>query len=67
VRTRDATDPSGGSRPEAASYGRSAPAPAHGAPDVFSYYDRIYIAEISTNKELMKKWKDNEVIDLRTE
>jgi hypothetical protein len=35
--------------------------------DVFSYYDRIYIAEISTNKELMNKWKDNEVIDLRTE
>jgi hypothetical protein len=35
--------------------------------DVFSYYDRIYIAEISTSNELMKKWKDNEVIDNRTE
>jgi hypothetical protein len=35
--------------------------------DVFSYYDRIYIAEISTNNELLKKWKNNEVIDIKTE
>ncbi len=35
--------------------------------EVFSYYDRIYIAEISTNKELLKKWLNNEAIDIKTE
>ncbi|MEP7321553.1 MAG: hypothetical protein ABI761_06525 [Saprospiraceae bacterium] len=34
---------------------------------VFSYYHRIYVAEISTNQELLKKWLHNEVIDVMTE
>lgn len=34
---------------------------------VFSYYSRIYIAEITTNKELLKKWRNNEIIEIITE
>ncbi|MBK9982643.1 MAG: hypothetical protein IPP15_09480 [Saprospiraceae bacterium] len=34
---------------------------------VFSYYDRIYIAEISTNVPLLKKWLTNEVIKVISE
>ena len=34
---------------------------------VFSYYTRIYIAEISRNIPLMKKWVNNEVIQIKTE
>jgi hypothetical protein len=30
--------------------------------DVFSYYHRICIAEISTNRELLKKWLHNEAV-----
>jgi len=35
--------------------------------EVFSYYTRIYIAEISTNRELLKKWLSNENIQVHTE
>ncbi len=34
---------------------------------VFSRYSRIYIAAISTNKALLRKWKNNNVIDIKTE
>ncbi len=34
---------------------------------VFSYYDRIYIADISRNAALMKKWVKNEVVQVVTE
>jgi hypothetical protein len=34
---------------------------------VFSYYSRIYIAEITTNKELLKKWRNSEAIEIITE
>lgn len=35
--------------------------------EVFSYYTRIYIAEISTNRDLLKKWLGNEPIYVVTE
>jgi len=35
--------------------------------EVFSYYNHIYIVEISRNKVLMKKWVDNELIQIVTE
>lgn len=35
--------------------------------EVFSYYDRIFIAEISTNRELLKKWTENKGIKIITE
>jgi len=34
---------------------------------VFSYYTRLYIAEISTNRELMKKWLNHEVVNIVSE
>jgi hypothetical protein len=34
---------------------------------VFSYYNRIYIAEISLNKALLNKWVKNEVVQVVTE
>jgi hypothetical protein len=34
---------------------------------VFSYYTRIYIADISHNTALMKKWVKNEVVQVVTE
>ena len=34
---------------------------------VFSYYTRIYIADISRNTALMKKWVKGEVIQILTE
>ena len=34
---------------------------------VFSYYTRIYIADISRNKSLLSKWMRNEVVQVITE
>ncbi len=34
---------------------------------VFSYYTRIYVADISRNAALMKKWVKNEVVQVVTE
>ena len=34
--------------------------------EVFSWFDKIYIAEITTNRELMKKWARNERITVIT-